>query len=156
MKTTSLLLAAVLLVGLVAPAQTTFMDRVRRAFDSTKEGLGDAASNVGKASRKWVAAARENLRLSRPEYTRRAEQRVINAAAAAQRVRLGKSGVMQRKYFQARLSALDQHVAYARLELDYVKQSPTEEIFRERQRGFDFTLWSLEEAVALSEAEADL
>lgn len=156
MKSTALLLSVVLLIGVAAPAQTTFMDKVRRAFDSTKDKLGDAATNAGKASKEWLVKAKENLRLSRPEYTRRAEQRVIDASVATQKIKTGNSGVVKRKYYVARLDALEQHVAYARLELDFIKAALTEEEFRERQRGFDFTLWSLEEAVALSEAEADL
>ena len=156
MKTIPLFFVTLLLAAASVQAQSTFMDKVRRAFDNTKDSLGSAAQNAGRASKEWLNKAKENLRLSRPEYTKRAEQRVIDASVATQRIKQGKSGVMQRKYFQARLAALEQHVAYAQLELDYIKAAPTEEVFRERQRGFDFTLWSLEEAIALSEAEADL
>ncbi len=155
MKAFSLfLLFTALAASLPVRAEGTFMDKVRRVFDSTKETVGSAAQGAGRVSRVWLAKAKENLRLSRPEYTQRADKRIAEAALAIQRVKDGKSGVMDRRYFKTRLEALEGHLAYARLEFSYLQASPVEQTFRERQRGFDFTLWSLEEAISLSESEA--
>ena len=158
MKTIPLFLLVVVLfssINSIAEAQT-FMDKVRRAFDSTKQTVGEAARGAGSASKAWLEKAKENLRLSRPEYTSRANTRLLNAASGIQRVRIGPSGVVDRKYYKTRLVALDQHLEYARAEFAFLQSSPTEQVFRERQRDFDFTLWSLEEAVSFAETEAGL
>ncbi|MBL9115108.1 MAG: hypothetical protein JNJ83_08870 [Verrucomicrobiaceae bacterium] len=158
MKTIPLFLLAVVFSLSATPhaEAQTFMDKVRRAFDSTKQTVGEAARGAGSASKAWLEKAKENLRLSRPEYTSRANTRIINAAAGIQKVRTGPSGVVDRKYYKTRLAALDQHLEYARAEFAFLQSSPTEQIFRDRQRDFDFTLWSLEEAVAFAETEAGL
>jgi cysteinyl-tRNA synthetase len=155
MKTPSLsLLLLFLVLATAAVAESTLMDRLRRAFDTTKEKVGEAAQTAGRASKEFLVRAKENLRLSRPEYTRRASERIAAAAAVLQKVKQGRSGVMSRIYFQTRLVSLDQHLDYARREIQHLQASPSEEVFRERQGSFDFTLWSLEEVLALAESEA--
>ena len=147
MKTIHLACLALFISSVLAMGQTTLMDRLRRTIDRSKEG----AQRTG---RELYVKAKENLRHSKPEYLSRSNDRIIAAEAALQRVKVAKSGVTERKYFKARLAALEQHLGYARLELSALSATPTEEIFREQQRGFDFTLWSLEQALELSEAEA--
>lgn len=155
MKTIYLLLVSVVLSGFSqAQAQTSFFGRIRSAFDSTKETVGTAAQSAGRVSRAWVTKAKENFRLTRPEYTQRADKRITAAATALEAIKQGKSGVMNRRYFKTRIAALEEHLGYARLEYSYLQASPTEEVFRERQKSFDFTVWSLEEAISLSESEA--
>jgi hypothetical protein len=139
---------------MLAMADGTFADRVRRVFDSTKRTVGDAAEGAGAITRKWWASARENVRLSRPEYLRRADERLLAASAQLTKIKGGTSGVMGRKYFQLRLAALEEHLLHAHLELSGLQGTPTEETFRQKQTPFDFTLWSLEEALELSLAEA--
>ena len=80
MKKLSLVLLFVVLGSLVAPADTTFVDRVRRVFDTTKKTVGGAAEGAGTITRKWWSSARENIRLSRPEYLRRADERLLAAS----------------------------------------------------------------------------
>jgi hypothetical protein len=157
MKTMRFLPLATLLLSWAPQADAqTFMDRVRGAFDSTKRTVGNAAHQAGQASRRWLDTAKENLRLSRPEYTRRAGDRIQQSALALQRVKTGPSGVVDRKYFKTRIMALEQHLEYSRAEYAFLQSSPSEVVFRERQKDFDFTLWSLEEAVSLAQSEAGL
>lgn len=154
MKTLTLLLMLTLLCGTSMTAEPTFVDRVRRVFDGTKKTMGGVAEGAGKITRKWWSSARENIRLSRDEYLRRADQRLVEANGQLAKIKVGRSAVMERQYFKLRLAALDEHLAHSRLELSALQGSPTEEIFRQRQTPFDFTLWSLEEALELSLAEA--
>ena len=154
MKKLSLVLLFVVLGSVDAPADTTFVDRVRRVFDTTKKTVGGAAEGAGTITRKWWSSARENIRLSRPEYLRRADQRLTEANGQLAKIKAGSSAVMERKYFKLRLAALEEHLLHARLELSGLQGTPTEEAFRAKQTPFDFTVWSLEEALELSLAEA--
>ena len=154
MKKLTLLLMLAVMGSAAALADTTFVDRMRRVFDSTKKTVGGAAEGAGKITRKWWASARENIRLSRDEYLRRADQRIVEANGQLAKIKAGSSAVMERKYFKLRLAALEEHLAHSRVELSALQGSPSEEIFRQRQTPFDFTLWSLEEALELSLAEA--
>ncbi|MDB6139119.1 MAG: hypothetical protein JWO94_2191, partial [Verrucomicrobiaceae bacterium] len=66
------------------------------------------------------------------------------------------TGPGQRDYFKLRVQALEQHAAFATAELDRLRLSESEEVFRARQTSFDRTLWTLEAALGQAQEEAGM
>jgi len=155
MKTRLATCLAVLAVGSFAHADD-LSDQLKRALEKAKVKVGDMAVKAEQKGREWYYAAKENLRLARPEYTKRAEKKVeqLDANVLVLHEMLNSPG--QRDYFKTRVAALDQHVAYAKTEFDNLKSSESEAIFRARQSGFNKTLWTLEAAVEQAQEEAGL
>ena len=61
-----------------------------------------------------------------------------------------------RDYFKTRVSALEQHYAFAVKEQETLTAITDDAQFRARQKSFDKTLWTLEAAVAQAQEEAGL
>lgn len=155
MKTRLLTLLAVLAVGSVVQADD-LSDQLKRALEKAKVKVGDLAVKAEQKGREWYYQAKENLRLSRPEYTKRAQKKLeqLDANVLVLHEMLNSPG--QRDYFKTRVTALDQHVAYAKTEYLNLEAAETEAVFRARQSGFNKTLWTLEAAVEQAQEEAGL
>ena len=108
------------------------------------------------ASMPPIDAAKENLRLTRPEYIKRADKKLGQLDADVQVLHEMLNAPGQRDYFKTRVTALDQHVAYAKTEYKTLVESDSEAMFRARQAGFNKTLWTLEAAVEQAQEEAGL
>lgn len=157
MKTFTLTLVALALAGTCAlHSEDTVGDRVRRILDKTKDKAVEIAGKVENKGRSWFNAAKENLRLSRPEYTDRAASTLARFSAQIQVLKELSGGPGQRDYFRTRVQALEQHAEFARTEFETLKTSESEEVFRARQKSFDRTLWTLEAAVETAQEEAGL
>lgn len=155
MKTRLLSLLAVLAVGSVVQADD-LSDQLKRALEKAKVKVGDMAVKAEQKGREWYYAAKENLRLTRPEYTKRAAKMVEQLDANVMVLKETLNSPGQRDYFKTRVAALEQHVAYAKEEFKSLEAAETEAIFRARQAGFNKTVWTLEAAVEQAQEEAGL
>lgn len=155
MKTRLLSLLAVFAAGSLVQADD-LGDQLKRALEKAKVKVSEAAVKAEQKGREWYYAAKENLRLTRPEYTKRAVKKLeqLDANVLVLKEMLNAPG--QREYFKTRVAALDQHVAYAKDEFKNLEAADTEAIFRARQSGFNKTLWTLEAAVEQAQEEAGL
>ncbi len=156
MKTSLLILLAALLAGSFVQAEETLADQLRRALDKAKVDVKDFAEKANQKGREWYRQAKENLRLSRGEYTKRAEKKLAQLEADTLVLHEMANAPGQRDYFKTRIAALDQHVAYAKTELKSLQESDSEPVFRARQSTFNKTLWTLEAAVEQAQEEAGL
>lgn len=155
MKTLALTTLALLTLSVTfTQAEPTIADRVRRALDKTKDKVGEIANKVESKSRSWYAETKENLRLSRSEYSERAD-RALDRFAAEINV-LQELSVNQPPYFKTRVLALQQHAAFANAEFETLRLSESEDVFRARQKSFEHTLWTLEAAVGGAQEEVGL
>ena len=155
MKTHALtLVVAALLLGSTAKAND-FTDRLKRSLNKAADKVGEAAQKVGDKSRSWYSQAKENLRLTPEDYIRRADKQM--ATMNAQIVALTSvTTANAREYFKTRLLALEQHFAFADNEFTTLQLSSTEEEFRARQKGFEYTVHALEDAIFQAQDEAGL
>lgn len=156
MKTPATLLFAALIVTLPSLAEDSLGDKMRRAFEKTKQKMSQIADTVETKSRSWYKQAKENLRLSRPDYLARADRTLNRYTAEIGALKEFSAGPGQRDYFRTRVAALEQHAAFARQELETLRASESDEVFHARQSPFDRTLWTLEAALAQAQEEAGL
>jgi hypothetical protein len=130
-------------------------DRLKRAFGKAADKVSDVAEKVEIKSRSWYSQARERLRLTREDYIKRSDKQLDKMSA--QIVALKEvTGQNAREYFKTRLLALQQHLSFAEEEFGALQLSPTEEQFRARQKGFDYTVNTLESAIFQAQDEAGL
>lgn len=145
---------AALLLGSTLHAND-FTDRLKRAVGKAADKVGDAAHKVGDKSRTWVAQAKENLGLTPEDYIRRADVQLAKMDAQIRALK-DVTGATAREYFKTRVLALEQHFAFTVDEFTSLQLSTTEEQFRARQKGFDYTVRTLEDALFQARDEAGL
>ncbi len=154
MKTVVLTTLAVLTLSASLHAEPTIGDRVRRALDKAADKVGEVADKVESKSRTWYAETKENLRLSRSEYTPRADRALMRFDAEI--AVLQELAINQPPYFKTRVLALQQHATFARAEFETLRISESEDVFRARQKSFEHTLWTLEAAIGGAQEELGL
>ena len=149
---------------LIVLAQSSFLhaddsnlaDQLKRAFDKAKVKLGEAADKAGNKGHQWYHQAKENLKLSRSEYTKRAGKKLGELEDEVAVLKEMSAAPNQRDYFRTRVSALEQHAAYAKTEFKGLEAADTDAMFRARQSIFNKTVWTLEAAVEQAQEEAGL
>jgi hypothetical protein len=156
MKTSMLAFLAVLASSPVIHAEDTIGDHIRRAVDKTRDKVQEITRDVRAETRDWRDATKENLQLDRPEYTERADKALSRYIAEIGVLKDLSGGPGQRDYFKTRVLALDQQAAFATAELNTLRLSESEDVFRARQRSFDRTLSTLEAALGQAQEEAGL
>ena len=156
MKTIARTLIIALALGTAIHAEDSIGDKVRRALDKTKDKVVEIAGTVQSKSRSWFNEAKENLRLTRSEYTERAAKTLTHFDAEIGVLKELSGGPMQRDYIRTRVLALEQHATFAKNEFESLRASESEDVFRARQRSFDRTLWTLEAAIGTAQEEAGL
>ena len=156
MKTSAYTLLIALSLGAASYAEDSIGDKVRRAFDKTKDKVVEIAGTVQSKSRHWYNEAKENLRLTRTEYTESAARTLTQFNAEIGVLKDLSGGPMQRDYVKTRVIALEQHATFAKNEFESLRASESEEVFRARQKSFDRTLWTLEAAIGTAQEEAGL
>lgn len=156
MKTWALSLIAVLVAGTCAHAEDNLADQLKRALDKAKVKLNEAADKAGEKGREWYRQAKDNLKLSRPEYLKRAEKKLSESEAQVAVLKEMSNSPGQRDYFKTRVSALEQHAAFAKSEYASLAAADSEAMFRARQSIFNKTVWTLEAAIEQAQEEAGL
>ncbi len=156
MKTWALSLIAVLVAGTYAHAEDNLADQLKRALDKAKVKLNEAADKAGEKGREWYRQAKDNLKLSRPEYLKRAEKELAESEAQIAVLKEMSNAPGQREYFKTRVTALEQHAAFAKTEYASLQGAESEPVFRARQSIFNKTVWTLEAAIEQAQEEAGL
>lgn len=154
MRTLHLILAAALLAGSTIHGADDLADKLKRALEKAKDKVGDIAQSAGRKGREWYNSARDNLRLSRTEYTTRAEKKLAELTSDVDTLK--ELATTMPEYFKTRVQSLQQHVAYTANEMQTLKSSESDATFRSRRTVFNKTLWTLEAAVEQAQEEAGL
>ena len=154
MKTILLLLTMLALMPSTMRAEESLADKLRRAAEKAAEKAAGAMDKAEHKGRQWWNDAKESVKMKRPDYEKRADEALASYAAEIKVLTESTSGVAGRDYFKTRLLALQQHLAFAQNELQTIKETPSEAEFRARQRKFDRTMWSLDEALGQALEEA--
>ncbi len=155
MKTSIIACLALLSVNSLIRADD-ITDQIRRAVNKTRDKVEEITEKVKEDSRSWYRQTKENLRLSRSEYTERADRTLARFRAEVGVLKDLSGGPGQRDYFKTRVQALEQHATFATAELETMRLSESDEVFRARQKSFDRTLWTLEAALGQAQEEAGL
>lgn len=156
MKTAVSTLIAALALGTLVHAEDNLADQLKRALDKAKVKLNEAAEKAGDKGRQWYHKAKENLKLSRPEYTKRADEKLKDSEAQIAVLREMANAPGQRDYFKTRVIALEQHLAFAKTEFLNLQAAENDAMFRARQTTFNKTVWTLEAAIEQAQEEAGL
>jgi vacuolar-type H+-ATPase subunit H len=156
MKLVVTTLTAVLALGSILHAEDNLADQLKRALDKAKVKIGEAAEKAGDKGREWYRKAKENLKLSRPEYLKRADQKLKDSEAQIAVLREMSNAPGQRDYFKTRVVALEQHLVFAKTEFLNLESAEGEAMFRARQSIFNKTVWTLEAAIEQAQEEAGL
>ena len=133
-------------------ADDSLNEQLRRAAEKLKNEFAKVKDQSEVKGREWYKKAKERLTTSREEYLKQAGA-ALNGWKADIDVLKDQGG---RDYFKTRVSALEQHHAYAVKEMETLSGITDEAQFRARQKSFDKTLWTLEAAVEQAQEETGL
>ena len=133
-------------------AEDSLNDQLRRAAEKLKNEFSKVKEQSELKGREWFKKAREHLTTSREEYLRQSGAALTRWKADIDVLK----EQIGREYFKTRVSALEQHHAFAVKELETLAAITDEAQFRARQKSFDKTLWTLEAAVEQAQEEAGL
>ncbi len=133
-------------------AEDSLNDQLRRAAEKLKNEFSKVKEQGEVKGREWYKKAKEHLTTSREEYLKQAGVALTRWKADID-VLKDQGG---RDYFKTRVTALDQHHAFAVKELETLTAITDDAQFRARQKSFDKTLWTLEAAVEQAQDEAGL
>ena len=133
-------------------AEDSLNDQLRRAAEKLKNEFAKVKEQSEVKGREWYKKAKDHLTTSREEYIQQAGT-ALNRWKADIDVLKEQTG---REYFKTRVTALEQHHAFAVKELETLASITEEAQFRARQKSFDKTLWTLEAAVEQAQEEAGI
>jgi hypothetical protein len=133
-------------------AEDSLNDQLRRAAEKLKNEFSKVKEQSEVKGREWYKKAKDHLTTSREEYLKQAGTALTRWRADID-VLKDQGG---RDYFKTRVTALEQHHAFAVTELETLTAINDEAQFRARQKSFDKTLWTLEAAVEQAQEEAGL
>ena len=133
-------------------SEDSLNDQLRRAAEKLKNEFSKVKEQSAVKGREWYKKAKDHLTTSREEYLKQAGTALTRWRADID-VLKDQGG---RDYFKTRVTALEQHHAFAVKELETLTAINDEAQFRARQKSFDKTLWTLEAAVEQAQEEAGL
>ena len=87
---------------------------------------------------------------------KRAEKELAESEAQIAVLKEMSNAPGQRDYFKTRVTALEQHAAFAKTEYASLQGADSEPVFRARQSIFNKTVWTLEAAIEQAQEEAGL
>ncbi len=153
-------IALALVIALGAPlalsaAEGDLQEKTREVIQDLKDGTQTAVKAAEKGIREGWAATKEALSKDPAEYKAGASRRLdeIGADITALQTR-AKTSAGNRDYVQTHLSALPQHLAYARVQLAAVPDKQGES-FDKARASLDRTIGNLESSVSLVSRELD-
>ena len=152
MKTALLSTLALCLCLASTQAEDSFTEQLRRAAEKLKNEVSKVKEQTEVKGREWYKKAKDHVTTSRAEYLQQAGAALTGWKADID-VLKDQGG---RDYFKTRVSALEQHHAFAVKELETLTAITDEAQFRARQKSFDKTLWTLEAAIEQAQEEAGL
>lgn len=130
-----------------------------KAKDLLNKVIGEVSKNASKIEEKskqlWEKS-KETLKLSREDYLKRVESALVTMDAEMQVIQESESPLLTRDYYKMRLDAIKLQIDYCKRNLERLKETPTEEAFRVKQKGYDRSLSSLSDIIELTKEEAGL
>lgn len=130
-----------------------------KAKDMLNKVIGEISKNASKIEekgRELKERGKEMLKLPREDYQKKVESTLVTMDAEMQAIQESESPVLTRDYYKMRLDAIKLQIEYCKRNLDRLKEIPTEEAFRVKQKGYDRTLNGLSELIEISKEEAGL
>jgi hypothetical protein len=131
-------------------------DKAKDLIDKVLGEVKTAAGTGEESVRELWARTKDNLRLSREEYMKKAASGLKTMEAEIAVIAESGSAVMSREYFQTRVAALKQHLDYCKRDLERLQAAESEEAFRVKQKGFDRGLGFLGDNIEMAQEEAGL
>lgn len=161
MKTIHVILCSLLVLAL--PPATSHAADDKKTADKAKDLLDKALGELGKAANKVETKSKqlwertkETMRLSKPEYLKKAKSALATMQAEIQSLEESGAAVLSRDYFKTRVEALKQHLDYCKRDFERLEATDSEESFRVKQKGFDRTLGALGDHVEAAKDEAGI
>jgi hypothetical protein len=130
-----------------------------KGSDLVDKLLGEVQKAAGKVegkSKELWARTKETLKLTKEDYLKRATSGLATMEAEITEIADSGSGVVSRDYFKLRLESLKLQLDYCKRDLERLKETPSEETFRVKQKGFDRTLGFLGDNIGTAKEEAGL
>ncbi|CAN5857719.1 hypothetical protein BH11VER1_BH11VER1_24840 [soil metagenome] len=128
-----------------------------KAKDLLNKVIGEVSKNASKIEEKpkglWEKS-KETFKLSREDYMKKVESALLTMDAEVQGIQESESSILTRDYFKMRLDSIKLQIEYCKRNLDRLKELPTEEAFRVKQKGYDRTLSGLSDLIELTKQEA--
>jgi len=152
MKNAILICLALSLGAHTLRAEDSLNDQLRRAAERLKNEFAKVKEQNTVKGGEWHKKSQEHLAASREDFLKQAGAALTRWKADID-VLKDQGG---RDYFKTRVSALEQHYAFAVKEQETLTAITDDAQFRARQKSFDKTLWTLEAAVAQAQEEAGL
>lgn len=128
------------------------LEQLRRAAEKLKNEFAKVKEQGEVKGREWFKKAKDRLTVSREEYLKQSSAALTRWKADIDVLK----EQMGREYFKTRVTALEQHHAFAIKEMETLATITDEAQFRARQKSFDKTLWTLEAAIEQAQEEAGL
>ncbi|WP_395749334.1 hypothetical protein [Prosthecobacter sp.] len=128
------------------------LEQLRRAAEKLKNEFAKVKEQGEVKGREWYKKAKDRLTVSREEYLKQSGAALTRWKADIDVLK----EQMGREYFKTRVTALEQHHAFAVKEMETLSTITDEAQFRARQKSFDKTLWTLEAAIEQAQEEAGL
>ena len=157
------LLLALLVTTSLLQLHAADEEKEKKTSDKAKDVLEKLMGEAKKAAEKakdegkdlW-GKSKELLKLTREDYTKKAELAMKTMEAEIQALAESDAPVSGRDYFKTRLESLRQQLAYCHRDFDRLKALPDEDAFRAKQKNFDRTLGWLSEHLSITKEEAGL
>lgn len=134
----------------------TTADKAKNMLDKVIGEVSKAANKTELKSKDLWERTKDNLRLSKEEYLKKAQSAVATMEAEIEVLSESGAGVTTRDYFKMRIESFKLQLDYCKRDMERLKETPTEEAFRVKQRGFDRTLGALSDNLTLAKDEAGL
>ncbi len=131
-------------------------DKAKNMLNKIVGEVKEAANKSDKKGRELWARTKETLGLTREDYVKKAVSAIATMEAEIQVLEESGTAVTTRDYFKTRIESLKQHLDYCKRDLARLQESPTEEAFRVKQRGFDRGLGFLADNIESAQEEAGL
>jgi hypothetical protein len=132
------------------------VDKAKDMLDKVVNEAKDAAEKAGDKGRELWARTKENLRLSREEYLKKATSGLKTMELEIAEISESGSAMFSRDYYKMRMDALKLHLDYCKRDFERLQATDSEEAFRVRQKGFDRGLGFLGDNIELAAEEAGL
>lgn len=132
------------------------VDKAKEMLDKVVNEAKDTAEKAHDKGKELWARTKENLRLSREEYLKKATSGLKTMELEIAEITESGSAVTSRDYFKMRIEGLKLHLDYCKRDFERLQATDSEETFRVKQKTFDRGLSFLGDNIELAQEEAGL
>lgn len=131
-------------------------DKAKDLLNKVISEVSKNASKIEEKSKDLWEKSKETFKLSREDYLKKVESALATMDAEVQAIHESEATMLSRDYYKMRLDSIKLQIEYCKRNLDRLKEAPTEEVFRVKQKGYDRALSGLSEIIGLTKEEAGL